>query len=73
MGSKNDTIKIEYNGMNYIRFKASDLIGDLESKGSFAINVIGTANLNNWNGTITPQIFINDYEIIDDKSNLFEF
>lgn len=73
MGSKNDTIKIEYNGMNYIRFKASDLIGDLENKGSFAINVIGTANLNNWNGTITPQIFINDYEIIDDKSNLFEF
>ena len=29
----------------------------------FKIRIVGKANLNEWNGMITPQILIEDYEI----------
>ena len=31
----------------------------------YIINLVGKANLNEWNGGVTPQIFIDDIEIID--------
>ena len=35
------------------------------------INVVGKCNANEWNGFITPQIFISDYEIIDSNKYFF--
>ena len=48
------------------------MIEDL-SKYSETINIeiVGEANLNEWGGRTTPQIFIKDYEI--KKENIFEF
>ena len=64
MGSNNDTIKIEYNGMAYLKFHAKDLIDEIKSQsGPIEMEVVGKANLNEWGGRVTPQIIIEDYEI----------
>ena len=70
MGKNNDTIKIEKNGISYIKFHAQDMIKDLENRGDISINLVGKANLNEWGGNITPQVFIEAYEIVD---NLLSF
>jgi single-stranded-DNA-specific exonuclease len=63
MGSNADTIKIEYNGMSFLKFKARDFIDELKQYGSCTLNIIGRANLNEWGGRVSPQMFIDDYEI----------
>ena len=64
MGSNQDTLKIEYNGMSYLKFRAKELI---EHIGKFPekmkITIVGRCNLNEWGGRKTPQIFIDDCEI----------
>ena len=63
MGANNDTLKIEYNGVAYMQFHAKDLIEKIQEKGSGIIEIVGRGNLNSWGGRITPQVFIEDYEI----------
>ena len=70
MGAKQDTIKIEKNGVAFMKFRALDMIDELNRCNEIKLNVVGKANLNNWMGNITPQIFIENYEIID---SLLEF
>lgn len=73
MGANEDTVKIEYNGIAYMKFHAQDLIDALrcaEGKGA-RIKIVGRANLNEYGGKITPQIFIEDYEI--DENNITSF
>lgn len=70
MGAKQDTVKIEKNGVAFMKFRALDMIDELNRCNQIKLNVVGKANLNNWGGQITPQLFIESYELIDD---LFEF
>jgi single-stranded-DNA-specific exonuclease len=66
MGSNQDTLKIEYNGMSYLKFRATDMINELKSYPADAqlkLSVVGRCNLNEWMGRKTPQLFIDDYEI----------
>lgn len=66
MGKNQDTVKIEKNGIAYMKFKAKDFIQELFSfNNEIKLNVIGRANVNQWGGNTTPQIFIDDYEISD--------
>lgn len=67
MGKNKDTVKIEKNGIAYMKFKADEMIEQLENYESIRLNIVGTANINEWNGNYTPQIFIDDYEIIEDN------
>ena len=47
-----------------MKFHAKDLISELDNTmGSIELEVVGRANLNEWGGRITPQLFIDDYEI----------
>ena len=39
--------------------------------GEIIINVIGLCNQNEWNGMITPQIIMKDYEIINQCAYIF--
>ena len=73
MGANSDTLKIEYNGIAYMKFHAKDLIEELKNIGNnnVTMTIVGRANLNNWMGRITPQLFIENYEIIIPKG--FEF
>ena len=64
MGTNQDTVKIEVNGMPYIKFHAKELIEELKSHTEpFEMEIVGKPNLNEWMGRISPQIFIEDYEI----------
>lgn len=72
MGKSNDTVKITYNGISYMKFKATDFIEELNNlPEQFEMEVVGRANLNVWGGQVTPQIFIDDYEC--SKKPTYEF
>ena len=71
---KNPTLKIQLpNGCSLIRFKSSEeefekLYSNL---GCVKINVVGRCKRNVWNGTTTPQVIIEDYEIVERQSYYF--
>lgn len=74
MGSNMDTVKIEKNGIAYMKFRAKDLIEELRGhEGVMEIEVVGRANLNEWGGRVTPQVFIEDCDIKDYHQALLEF
>ena len=71
MGKNKDTVKIVKNGIAYMKFFAKEMIEELGKYEKIRIEVVGKANLNEWNGITTPQLFIESYEIKED--NLLEF
>ena len=70
MGAKRDTLKIEKNGVAFMKFHATDMIDQLSKCNEIKINVVGRANINTWMGNETAQIFIENWEVID---SLLEF
>lgn len=72
MGARKDTVKFSKNGISYIKFFAKDLIEDIDwTKESVVFEIIGEMNVNEFNGVLTPQITINEYEVKPD--NKFDF
>ena len=67
MGKNQDTIKILKNGIAYMFFKCKDRINEFKQFKQMKINVVGRANMNEWMGNYTPQIFVSDFEISDDS------
>lgn len=66
IGKNADTVRIEKNGVTYIKFKAKDLIEELSNyDGDLKLTLVGRGNINNWMGRETPQIFIVDCDIED--------
>ena len=70
IGTNKDTIRFEKNGVIFIKFHANDLIRELEECNEIKISVVGKPNINEWMGQQSAQIFIEDYEVID---NLLAF
>lgn len=72
IGSNKDTLKIIFNNITYMKFKAQDLIEKLNQySDKISLTVVGRGNLNKWGGRVTPQIFIDDIEI--KELNEFDF
>lgn len=67
---KHPTIKITYNGIEYIKFGSSQEELDKILEGD-AINIVGTCGKNVWMDKITPQIKIEDYEIVEEIEWVF--
>ncbi len=65
MGKNADTVKIEKFGVTYIKFHAKDMLADLAKYDDIKLEVVGRANLNEWLGHYTPQLFISSYQIED--------
>ena len=65
MGTHQDTLKIEKFGVSYMKFHAKDMIEELDKLNEIKLEVVGRANLNEWMGRYTPQIFISNYQIDD--------
>lgn len=69
---KNPTIKMMINNIGCIKFRASkeefESIAPNEHISSY-LNIVGKCNLNEWNGNISAQILIEDYQIIGKKVN----
>ena len=71
---KDNTLKITLpNGISLMKFKAPDELCELlqNSNGYYILDIVGRANKNEWMGHVTPQIFIEDYEIIDYEEGWF--
>ena len=65
IGKNKDTVKFSKFGTTYIKFHAKDLIEELSQYNNIKINLVGKANVNEWMGRETPQIIIEDYEVLD--------
>lgn len=64
---KNPTLKITLpNGMSLIKFRSSKEEFDAFNSdlGCVTINIVGRCERNIWNGIVSPQIIIEDYEIV---------
>lgn len=64
---KNPTLKITLpNGMSLIKFRSSKEEYDslYSSSGCVSINIVGKCERNEWNGAVSPQIIVEDYEVI---------
>ena len=48
-----------------MKFHAKQMIEDLLKYDEIKLEVVGRANLNEWMGHYTPQIFISNYQIED--------
>lgn len=71
---KNPTIKITLpNGISCIKFKASeDEYNKLYSEtGCVTINIVGRPEVNRYYGSVTPQLLITDYEIVNKQAYYF--
>lgn len=62
-----NTLKISSNsGVDLMKFKASKEDCETLTENAYSvINAVGKCNLNEWNGRITPQIFIEEMEIVN--------
>lgn len=60
------------NSVEIMKFKSSEDEYDslYSDQGCIIINVVGKCNLNEWNGRVTPQVFIEDYEVVG-KQNFY--
>ena len=71
---KNPTLKITLpNGTSLIKFKSSqEEYEKLYSEvGCITINIVGKCERNIWNGIVSPQIIIEDYEIVGEQKYYF--
>lgn len=72
IGAYKDTIKITFNNTTFMKFKAKDLIEQLQNySGGFIATIVGRPSVNSWNGIETPQILIEDIEINQIDNNTF--
>ena len=68
MGTNKDSIKISYNGIDYVKFKDLKFIEDLMNNRTKKLTIYGRANLNEWMGKKSIQVLITDYELVEDTS-----
>lgn len=72
IGRNIDTVKLTYNGMTYMFFRATEFIKALQSAPTiFTLTVIGRANVNEYMGTRTPQIMVDNWEL--SNYDMFQF
>ena len=72
--NKNPTLKILLpNGTSFIKFKSSEEEYEKlrTETGCITISVVGRCGRNVWNGVVSPQIIIEDYEITGEKKYYF--
>jgi len=72
MGANKDSIKISFNNVDYVHFKDLNFIEEVFKNRTKLLNVYGRANLNTFAGRTTVQIFIDDYEFVNDPHR-YEF
>lgn len=69
MGASNNSVKISVGGISFVKFKDSDFADEVSKYDFGCITILGNGQLNEWNGSVTPQVVIRDYEIKDDRAS----
>lgn len=72
MGTNKDSMKISCNGIDYVKFKDTDFVEEITNNRAKKLIVYGRPNLNEWMGKQSVQVFITDYELVEDTSK-YEF
>ena len=68
MGAGKDSLKISYNGIDYVRFKDTNFVEEVMNNRTKKLTVYGRANLNTFAGKTSVQIFCDDYQFEEDSS-----
>ena len=65
MGKNKNTIKINYNGISFMKFFTNeDKYNEMKQHQAISLIIIGKFSINEYNGKITPQIIIEDFMYI---------
>lgn len=72
MGSDKSSIKISYNGIDYVKFKDVNFIEEIQNNRLKKIDVLARLNLNTFAGRTSVQCFIDDYDFAED-TNKYDF
>ena len=67
MGTNKDCVKINCNGIDYVKFKDTDFIEEVMQNRLKKLTIYGTINLNEFMGRTSVQVFIDDYELKADE------
>ena len=67
MGQNKDSMKISYNGIDYVRFKDEDFVEQVLTNRAQLLTVYGRGNINTFAGKTSLQIFVTDYEFVKDE------
>lgn len=73
IGKNKDTIKFLKNGITYMKFKATDMIEEIDKFDEIKMEITGTPNMNYFGGNCYPQIFIKGYEIHNNVTSITDF
>lgn len=65
---KADSIRISYNDIDYVKFRDPDFITDIMNNRMKKLTIYGSIHLNEWMGKKSVQVFIDDYELVEDSS-----
>lgn len=71
MGTNKDTVKYEYQGKSFIKFHLPEndqllqMAQEYDITKSYIMNVVGKVSMNHFAGRVTPQVMLEDYDIID--------
>ena len=72
MGTNKDSVRISFNGVDYVKFKDTDFITEILANRTKTLTIYGRVNLNTWMGKTSLQMFIEDYQLIDNNDK-YEF
>ena len=72
MGANKDSMKINYNGIDYVRFKDADFVEEVMNNRLQKLTVYGRANINTFAGRTTIHVFCDDYQFEEDRGK-YEF
>jgi len=67
MGEGKNTIKIETDEVDFIKFKSNEEMYSnmVDWKDEVVLNIVGRASINEFNGKLTGQIFVDEWEVVD--------
>ena len=72
IGANKDTVKIQSNGIVIMLFKAEEFLSTIATMPNvFDITVLGTVNINEYCGSLTPQIMVKQWDV--KTSSIFDF
>lgn len=69
MGANKDSMKINFNNIDYVRFKDATFTEKVFSNRMKTLIVYGRVNLNTFAGRTTTQVFIDDYDLEDEPED----
>ena len=67
MGTNKDSMKISFNGIDYVRFKDLDFVESVFNNRMKNLTILARLNINEWGGRTSLQCFIDDYEFEKDE------